>query len=77
MARKTFSITMDEELIKRLDEMATQNHRRRGPEVNVAVEFYLKHYGMDLEPKQKDDSSKEVSSEEEATKVSTGEFSFN
>ena len=75
MARKTFSITMDEELIKKLDEVATLNHRRRGPEVNVAVEFYLKHQGIDID-KINEQKSNTITIKEESVDIDMGDFGF-
>ena len=81
---------MDEELIERLDEVAKTNHRKRGPEVNVAVEFYLKYQGVDIDALKRDsqdiqnkdninDSSKGIVEDvqEETTEVIMGNFGFD
>lgn len=49
LARKTFSITMEDDRVAELDKIAKQNHRKRGPEINVAVELYLKYQNVDIE----------------------------
>lgn len=78
LARKTFSITMDEELIKKLDEVATSNHRRRGPEVNVAVEFYLKYHGIDLDKlKQPSVEDSKQKNDDDPIDIDMGDFDFD
>lgn len=59
MAKRIISIKMEEDLIEKLDGVAKLNHRKRGPEINVAVEFYLKYQGVDFEKLKQDVKVKE------------------
>lgn len=89
MAKKVVTVKMEEELVKKLDEVSKTNHRKRGPEINVAVEFYLKYQGVDLDAL-KDrvnneyidsdpQSSKEAKTqqEEKTSSFDAGEYGFN
>lgn len=79
MPKRPITLNMDEELISKIDEIAKHNHRKRGPEINVAVEFYLKYHGTDLEilSVHKEDPKQDVSesSKEEKTILNAGMFS--
>lgn len=87
MAKRIISLKMEDELIEKLDEVAKLNHRKRGPEINVAVEFYLKYQGVDLDKLKLDILSKcinesqdelvEDEPEEQAPVVECGEWGSN
>ena len=87
MAKRIISLKMEDELIEKLDEVAKLNHRKRGPEINVAVEFYLKYQGVDLDKLKLDILSKGINEsqdelvedepEEQAPVVECGEWGSN
>lgn len=87
MAKRIISLKMEDELIEKLDEVAKLNHRKRGPEINVAVEFYLKYQGVDLDKIKLDILSKGINEsqdeliedepEEQAPVVECGEWGSN
>lgn len=79
MAKRSITLNMDEELIDKIGAIAKQNHRKRGPEINVAVEFYLKYQDTDLDASSnhKEEPKQDVCDivKEEKTILKTGMFS--
>lgn len=75
MALRIVSVKMDDAIIEKLDEVAKSHHRKRSPEINVAVEFYLKYQGVDLETlKAPKDLEPTRDVQEERTQVENDEF---
>lgn len=86
MAVRPISVKMDEALIEKLDAVAKAHHRKRSPEINVAVEFYLKYHeaGIETQPGKLQDTTSTTHQEqadhkavEETTEVNMGGFGFD
>lgn len=41
MANKTITISVDEVLLEKIEAVAKVNFRKRGPEINAAIAYYL------------------------------------
>lgn len=83
MAVKPISVKMDESLIAKLDEVAKSNHRKRSPEINVAVEFYLKYQGVDLDELKDRTNNAKINDDsqnlkdEKTSSFDAGDYGFN
>lgn len=61
MAQERFTASLDADLKKRLEEVGQKNFRKLNGELNIAVEFYLKHAVSEISfVAEKDTTSKEV-----------------
>lgn len=82
MATKAITINIDEELLQKIEASAKANFRKRGPEINVAIAYYLSAFEQSggiigSIPQTKDESDKECTEDKKTEHETTTSTNLN